>query len=289
MGLLALRGGAQVARRPHITVGGGGGGAMDWRADWSYALGTGTPAISDNSNFGTVGGLGLEVISAAGLGFPAEMANVLSVTPQESNGGYAFLRKTGLGTLAVGESEYRRWYCRVESTADIYVSDPDDGETHPFQDGNANGDSNWLFHVWHSDPGGVGGWTPEFRGHVGGGILQRYRFGALAYGAVHRFERKVTRTSTTEFTMDARCYDTDDSTLLAASGAAWDSEFEAGTMADRTFTIRPGYEDVFGDGQNAGINGLGTGNWSGATLYMRQGGLAMRRSDWCGPYTLAGG
>jgi hypothetical protein len=262
---------------------------QDWFADWRTGTGSTNAVLQDTDKFGTIGGLGLEVVSASGLGFPGDMANVLRVTPQESNGGYGFLRKTGLGAIGVGQSDFRRWYCRVESTADIYVSAPDDGETHPFQDGNANGDSNWLFHVWHSDPGGVGGWSPEFRGHTGGGILQRYRFGALAYGAVHRFERKVTRTSTTEFTMDARAYDTNDTTLLAASGAAWNSEFEAGTMADRTFTIRPGYEDVFCDGQNAALNGLGSGNWSVETLYMYQGGLAMRRSDWCGPYTLAGG
>lgn len=264
------------------------GATQDWFADWRTGTGSTNAVLQDTDKFNTIGGLGLSVISASGLGFPGEMANVLRVTPQESNGGYGFLRKTGLGAVGVGESYYRRWYMRVESTADIYVSAPDDGETHPFQDGNANGDSNWLCHVWHSDPGS-GFWTPELRGHTGSGILQRYRFGALAYGAVHRVELHVHRTATTEFTMDARCYDTDDTTLLAASGADWDSEFEAGSMADRTFTIRPGYESVFGDGENAGLNGLGDGNWSVETLYMHQGGLAHRRAGWCGPYTLAGG
>lgn len=243
-----------------------------WSADWGTALGTTNSALSDGSRFSLVGGSGLEVISAAGLGFPTP--NVLRVTARAETEGFAFLRKTGLPIPQVGESNFYRWYFRA--TMPDGLEDP---ETHPFQDGNAASQTNWLFHVYHT--AGAGMWRPQLRARVDANAWPNDRWSgpALRKNVTYRFEVQIARVATNSFRMNVRVYD--EAGALIHGNNAFANENRTATLASNptfTFWSLPNLE-----GLNAGVNGIfGTAPFP--FIYGYQAGLAVCRGDWCGAY-----
>ena len=224
-----------------------------------------------------LGGQGLEVISSNGLGFPT--ANVLRVTAEQRTTGYAFLRKTGLPIPEVGESNYYRWYFRA--TMPDGLEDP---ESHPFQDGNASSQSNWLFHVYHD--AGAGRWRPQLRPSARSNAYPNDRWSgpALQKHVTYRFEVQLARTGTNTFRMNARIYD-EAGTLLHSSNA-FSNQTGASTLASNpTFTFS---QLANMDGLNAGNNGI-AGSPSWPFVYGYQGAIAVCRGDWCGAYRVGEG
>src|SRR3989304_4472700 len=120
--------------------------AVLFESEWNNSLGNSSTSRTDGGKWDITGGSGLSVISSSGLDFLT--TNVLEIKPLEATTGYAFLRKTGMAVPSIGESRYYRWYSRMVATDGL-----SDTETHPHQDGNAIGDSNWLFHVFHNSGG----------------------------------------------------------------------------------------------------------------------------------------
>lgn len=243
-----------------------------WSSDWSTALGTTNAALTDGSRWSMVGGQGLEVISATGLNFPTP--NVLRVTARGETTGYAFLRKTGLPIPQVGESNFYRWYFRA--TMPDGLEDP---ETHPFQDGNAASQSNWLFHVYHS--AGTGMWRPQLRARTDANPWPNDRWSgpALRKHETYRFEVQIARVGPNAFKMNVRVYDAAGAQVHGNESFANDNR--TATLASNptfTFWSLPNLE-----GLNAGNNGIaGSPTWP--FIYGYQAGLAVCRGDWCGPY-----
>jgi len=248
-----------------------------WSSDWSAGLGLSPSALRDDARWSMLGGQGLEVISSNGLGFPT--ASVLRVTAEQRTTGYAFLRKTGLPIPEVGESNYYRWYFRA--TMPDGLEDP---ESHPFQDGNASSQSNWLFHVYHD--AGAGRWRPQLRPSARSNAYPNDRWSgpALQKHVTYRFEVQLARTGANTFRMNARIYD-EAGTLLHASDA-FSNQTGAATLASNpTFTFS---QLANMDGLNAGNNGI-AGSPSWPFVYGYQGAIAVCRGDWCGAYRVGEG
>jgi len=219
-----------------------------------------------------LGGQGLDVISSSGLGFPT--ANVLRVTARGETTGYAFLRKTGLSIPAVGQSNYYRWYFRATMPDGL-----EDQETHPFQDGNASSQSNWLFHVYHD--AGAGRWRPQLRAAVGSNAYPNDRWSgpALQKNVTYRFELQVARTGSNTFTMNVRIYD-QGGTLIHGSSAFTNQSGTTTLASNPTFNF---LQLANMEGLNAGNNGIaGSPTWG--FVYGYQAGIAVCRGDWCGAY-----
>lgn len=244
-------------------------------SDFGTALGSGAAALRDTGKsvpWTLSGGSGLEVISSTGLGFPTP--NVLSVTAQQANNGYARLFMMDLPPLAIGNSRFYRFYFRG-----MFPDGVDDNQSHPIEDGNAR---NWMFAINHNQ-GGNGFFTPYIGVSATGNGAQNYRWYLPAFqkGVTYRVEIQIHRLSTTSFNLHVRVY-----TGAGADPIITDANIrnEGGglSLADTPTLF---FEEV-GRIQElwAGLNGLSGSNWHPATLYAYQGGFAVSDSDWCGPY-----
>jgi hypothetical protein len=251
--------------------------AVIFHSDWSTALGTTSAALGDNGKalpWNVVGGQGLEVIQSTGLDFPT--TNVLRVTSLEAVGGFAFLRRTGMPIPAVGESRWYRWYIRVTTPNGL-----EDPESHPFQDGNAQSQANWLFHVYH-DGATPGTWRPQFRPAptVNAFPNDRWNGPDLPKNATFRFELQIHRTATNSFQMHVRVYDAAGTQIH--TDASYSNQQSSATLATNpTFTFLT-LANL--DGLNAGCNGIfGTAPFP--FVYGYQGAVAVSGADWLGPYS----
>src|SRR3972149_5237191 len=131
-----------------------------FESEWNNSLGTSDSAVRDGIKWTTAGANNqlTGVISATPtLDFPTQ--NVLEIIVNSAGLGRV-IRYTGLPVLGVGENRYYRWYFRVTVPND-FNSTVGDAGTHPIQDGNAIGDSNWAFNVgFDYDNGGI--WYMDF-------------------------------------------------------------------------------------------------------------------------------
>lgn len=264
-----------------------------FESDWSTAQGNTDAALRDTAQTlpwttaqaPTATRLS-SVVSAAGLGFPAGMANVLQVRlgndgvaapPAQVIRVGATVAPTAWPTPAVGESLYYRVYKRV-TIDDAYISA---STTHPVQDGNAAGGTNWMFVV--ESNAGAGVWRLKFE--VAMAFPNNFWTPPLLNrNQTYRFEWRVHRISATQFNLHARIYDSagallyDDDDFNNANNSAQLDDLPA-------LDFRAGAVDNL-RGMNAGTNGLGNNGQSGLfpmTLYY-QGGVQVRSDDWCGAY-----
>ena len=181
---------------------------------------------------------------------------------------------TGISVPAVGESRFYRWYYRN-------MMDVNTGLTnvpHPIQDGNAASQTNWAF-ATQTNVGGTGHWRPRFS-FVGTGWPNSYNGPILQTAVTYRFEAQVQRTGTSTFNFHIRVYNSAGQLLYDDDDFRTD-EGLPGSLADNpTLT--------FNNVNN--MNGLNAGSNHAATsrpypfVQSYQGGIAICRDNWCGPY-----
>jgi hypothetical protein len=250
-------------------------GSVLFSSDFSTSLGTSTTALSDGGRWTALIGNGRAntVISSAGLDFPT--ANVLAARAQlpTSSGGSPtqLVRTTSLPAIAVGDQRGFRAYLRVMTPDAFDASAGADSHTHPIQDGNAAGDSNWMLQVF-TDGGGPGQWLLRFSTPVG-----PFAAPILRKGVTYRIEWLIER-SAAGYAFHARVYNSAGS-LLYEDGD-FDHLWSTGTLATAASM-------AFGNpttGLNAGHNGVAS--LAPSSLYpfvlYYQGGIAVC-SGWCGP------
>ena len=234
-------------------------------------LGNSPEALSDGGKWTELIGNGRanRVVPSAGLDFPTP--NVLDARV-EFSGSMAptqLVRTTNLPAIAVGERRGYRAFLRV-MTPDAYDALPGaDSHTHPIQDGNAAGDSNWMLQVFT----GPGLWQLRFSTPLG-----PFAAPALDKHATYRPEWLIER-SAAGYTFHARVYDS--AGTLLYGDADFDHLWSSGTLA--TAGVMQFAHPT--TGLNAGHNGVSSS--VGADLYpfslYCQSGIAVH-TDWCGPW-----
>ena len=250
-----------------------------FHSDFGTALGTSDAAVMDTGKgapWNLRGGQGLEVISSAGLDFP--MPNVLRVMALTSTSGFAIVRKTGMPVPAVGQSRYYRWYIRAGANIE-------DNNTHPIQDGQNAGASNWQFELLHT-LGGTNRWTIQFK-HAAvqqNFLNQNFRGPALDVNVTYRIEVHLLRTSNTAYNFHVRVYNSANALLYTDANFTNVDQGIPHLGAQNTGQFGFGNANNL-DGLNGGCNGVAP--LSGDRLYSYQSGFAVSGTDWIGPY--AGG
>lgn len=270
-------------------------GNVVFHSDWSTAQGGTIDAILDRGQALPwdlkVGNGNLNrVVPAAGLGFPADMANVYLNVAQYS-GNTSQLVYTDQVRLhhtyghlpipAVGESLYYRWYMRYVVPDEI---DPAGGVPHTVQDGPAAGSQNWM---WETPINRDGTWSPQFAFSAANAYPNnRFRAAPLLKNHTYRIELQILRTSATTFEAHARIYD-ENGTLVRD-----DDDFRGGAgSGPGSLASRPqlNFDDVaYLAGWQIGNNGPSWRNVTAAQFPFNLwyfGGSAVCVSTWCGAYS----
>ena len=250
--------------------------AVLFESEWNYSTGTNDTVVRDGGKWNTAGANNqlTGVVQSAGLDFPT--TNALEIVVNSAGLGRV-IRYTGLPVLGVGENRYYRWYFRVTVPDDLNSTVGDAG-THPIQDGNAIGDSNWAFNVgFDYDNGGI--WYMDFNILNISYPLNRWWVPTLQKNVTYRFELNLYRNNETHFQMHPRVY-ASNGTLLYDDGDFTHTD-SSNTLAQLNpfFPIR--YIDNT-NGLNSGFNGL-TSPSRQETLYY-EAAFCVRDDTWCGPY-----
>jgi len=266
-------------------------------SDWADATGTGAAAVMDSSKavawprFQS----GIEVISAAGLGFPAAMSNVVQINTDDGNSWTAFDAADQIvsDTLdAVGETRAWRFYIHYA----LNQGTPTDSNTHGLFAANSlsaapsvamgyPSDLNIGFEIEQSVntafslrlqiPGNL---TPSSRNE---GF---YSSTDLANDTTWLVEVKVTVISVSPDSVfvQARVYDESD--VLVLSDANFGNSFSTGTTLNDSVPLIVSNGHSTFNSMWVGLNGFTGG---AGELYHYIGGVVMC-DDWCGPYPIAG-
>ena len=270
--LIVLLAGCDGPTAPAIDGGGTVEGLL-FESDWSTATGTDRAAVSDGERWTQVGTNNVHagVIPADGLDFPT--ANVLEVV---ADGHGKVIRYDALPIPGIGESRFYRWYFRVVVPDEFSSDDPN---THPIQDGNAAGQTNWMFNV-NFDYAATGVWNMRFSVATPETDWPNYGWEppTLDKHVTYRIELRVDRVGDDTFQLHPRIYGSDDTLLYD------DDDFQ---NIDRTDTLASTPTFRFRDlanlnGLNSGYNGLG-GVTDPMTIYY-EGAFCVRSDTWCGPY-----
>jgi hypothetical protein len=258
-----------------------------FHSDFGTARGTSEAALLDTGkevpwDIQVGNGRMNEVVAAAGLGFPAAMANVLRCGLEwNGNGAPTQLvrlenNRAHIPIPAVGGSIFYRWYIRVEQ-ADAYTVDTN---THPIQDGFAVSDCNWFLRIESLGNGTfIGRWQVTNTNEFPNGF---YSPPPLPKGEVFRYELQILRNTTSTFQIHTRVFDDEGRQVLS------DSDFRnangAVSLADNPSInihvlanlagLNAGHNGVFGPGQQELF----------PMLHSYQGGFAVRTDTWCGAY-----
>ena len=273
-------------------------GNVVFHSDWSTATGGTIDALLDRGqalpwDLKVGNGTLNRVVSSAGLGFPADMANVYLNVAQYS-GNTTQLVYTDQVRLhhtyghlpipAVGESIFYRWYMRYVVPDAI---DPTGGVPHTVQDGPAAGSQNWM---WETPINTNGTWSPQFAFSAANGYPNnRFRAAPLAKNHTYRIELQIQRTSATTFVAHARIYDEngvlvrDDDDFRNGAGAG------TGTLG----SVQLNFLDVaYLAGWQVGNNGPSWRNVTAAQFPFNLwyfGGTAVCVETWCGAYSATEG
>lgn len=216
----------------------------------------------------------LASVSAAGLGFPAGMSNVLRVTM--GTGTFDWVQASGKWSLpAIGGSRAFRVYFRnaVTATSGGWAA------THPIESKGTDGSIAGNFYAWHVGAAGelaLGTEAPWPRNYLSTSSTTNADVGRLPKNTTYRLEWKWTRANATDYRLDVAIYDAagakvEDRTTFKAWGG--------GTLASygsAPFTL----DDWAVTGLRLGING---GFAASGAQYVYWGGFAVC-ADWCGPY-----
>jgi hypothetical protein len=256
------------------------GGAIRFQSDWSTAnLGSASNDIRDGGKWNLVGGFGHEVALTTGLNFPT--AKACKFVANRSNNGFALLRTTGMPIPPVGTTRYYRWYVRM-TFPDALVGNGD----HPWQDGNAVSDCNYIVGVHYgSDVGAArnGQWQigATFIGNTNGAFDNGPW---LNKNQTYRVEVALQRLTSTTYDFSMRVYDSSNNLLFDDDD--FPADFGGGTLATRgPWTFRNANNL---DGFNCGTNDFETaGNdfWTTTFDYGYQGAFAIGDdTGWLGAY-----
>ncbi len=273
-----------------------------WFSDWRHATGTSEDALLDGASgsrkWDEDGGNDpalIEVISAAGLGFPAGMTNVLRIENAVGSGEDHMLHKTLTHTdwtvPANGESVWHRLYIH-NAVSDGFSL----GFSHQWQSFNDGTRSDWGVNMVNF-AGNAGKWELYYQDVCQDGEL----YGLWDEGGsdrqldkdvTYRFEWQLTKDSNSasgcsadNMTLNVRLYN------LAGTLLYGNSEFKNNIRTSETIAGNNPFMDLHADAQLLGIM-LGQ---SGASLaggggeYIYVGGYAVSRTDWCGAWTAADG
>ncbi|MGH7676973.1 MAG: MSCRAMM family protein [Gemmatimonadaceae bacterium] len=257
------------------------GGSILFQSDWkNAALGTSTASKSDGGKWNLLGGFGQECVDAAGLGFPS--AKVCKFVANRQNSGFALNRKTGLPVIAVGTTRFYRWYVRM-TFPDPLVGNGD----HPWQDGNAVGDCNFIVGVHYGSdvgPARNGQWQIGMTFILNpNGAFDNGPW--LNKGQTYRVEMALNRLTTTTYAVQIRVFDGSSTTPLFTE-ADFPADFGGGTIGTRAPYTFAHIENT--DGWNCGTNDFETaGNdwWTTTFDYGYQGCFAIGdNTGFLGPY-----
>lgn len=267
-------------------------------SDWSTATGTSDAALRDTDKpipwSNRWGGNGsLTVVSAAGLGFPSDMDNVLRVTQYQQD--FDWVMANNLWSLpGVGESRAFRIYLRVtisDAQGDkgtVYASH------HPIESTGASGSTSGGFYAWHfgsyndgtfpilfsmNDPSyPYNGWTFGAPQYDHGG--RDYDPAPLDKNTTYRLEWKFTRTAASTYSLDMRVYGPDDTTLLYDGNSTYAWGGNGQTLASDGDGLDVDDSKIVD--MRLGTNG---GGWTFTSpQYVYWGGFAVCADDWCGRY-----
>lgn len=235
---------------------------------------------------------GAEVVASTGTDFPAD-ANVLRFTPLIGTAGAVIIEKESLGTPAVLDSRYYRWYWRHMWP---YTGNSDADNTHPIQDGTGGiGGISWYWdiHTLSGDTTFDCGFGVAVSNGENTFSNSAWRMTtALDKDTVYRFEVRVHRLSTTTFNLHAKVFLGDSTTELHG-----DSDFtntnggNTSSLADLpTLNFRAAGSGVDGADTlsliKAGCNGI-IDSVVSTEHYADQTGFAISDEDWIGPYVTA--
>lgn len=190
---------------------GRGGGAppgqltAQFLSQWTNSTGQLQAAITDGGIWtGFTGDYGATcngnvIVNPGTIGFPDDMEHVFRVRALGARDGLVIPRKTGLVVPSNGQTINYRWYFNCTLPDDLT-----DFEMHPVQDGNAAGDSNWMFKVL--TPGSLDGqWQIRF--HTQAGANYRWDGPVFSKGVGSRIEAQVVRLTDTTFNLHVATYD----------------------------------------------------------------------------------
>ncbi|UOF81166.1 ig-like domain (group 1) [Caudoviricetes sp.] len=259
---VTLTGATPITQTASVTVSGTPAPpTLEMDSLWDFTTGASDPAIEDNSawdpantsnNTGTREGLLVAVAS----GTDPFVTNALEVRYRTASDGFAFLRKTGLAVPAVGQSKYYRWGYRHRYTQNQVANTP-----HPFQDGAAQGQTNWMFMIPPTTVTATT-WRPRIQAADSVRVpanASRYQYlgPVLDIGTWYLFELEIARTGTDTFLMHMRVRNTA-GTLIHGDSAFVNEANGAQSLADElTLTF---YNVNNLDGINAGNNGITVGS-----------------------------
>ena len=266
-----------------------------WAADWGTGTGVTQPILLDSGSptpwtLAIGSGWGSSPDSQAAIvpnpgGFPT--TNVFRVVipfDGTDHGPARIIRTTTIPVPANGGSLWYRWY------ASVNLPDPlpagFDALWHPWQDGQASGNSNWEWEVVGRTVGDAipaGKWRSRL--YLKGRSSDRRFFVDLDLNTVYRFELHVLRISNTEFDVETRVFLGDATTPL------FDSDDFASVDGGGINLASPGITAPFVDpnnlnGLNSGQNDVQLGMLSVGhdILFGYQAAFAVSASDWVGPY-----
>jgi hypothetical protein len=258
-------------------------GQILFESDWSTAQGTGQAALRDTGkakpwtnlvdNFNV-----LAVVSAAGEGLPAGMANCLQVGHLANTVRAAQVEAVGVWPApAVGETLYFRLYLRNEIADNQGDFTSIINSHHPIQPlpGTCPGSWNWT---WASKNDGT--FPIGFNTETNPFPRSRWVLGKprqnLLKNTTYRLEWRINRQST-GYSVSVRVYNAAN-TLLFDDNNIWDIALGATLAAAPLHAM----DNACLDKLMVGTNG---GSWQfTATQYDYIGGVCVRSDDWCGPY-----
>jgi hypothetical protein len=273
-----LGGEAQVSFTAQVEAGPPPAGLV-WASDWSTARGTTVSAVGDGGRWPTVGPMSgdqLEVVSAAGLNFPSTMSSVLAV---RYNGGTARgVIADGLWDYpAVGQHIYYRVYWRMG------VGDAVANSQHPLGSG-SGADLGGYAMVHRSEAGNdfafwmTNNYGPDFN------QIHRWQT-TLTRNTTYRIEWHLHRTAIDRVIWQIRVYNASNTLVRTLSDFVCSWSGHGHSLADAIeCPVEPTVLQAWG---NMTISHQGL--WqvpdaSGNRIYY--GGVAVSRSDWCGPYVV---
>jgi hypothetical protein len=256
---------------------------LDWFSDWRAATGAGTTAIRDNTKWNDEACSNplLDVISAAGLGFPT--ANVLRVDVNSTQCRKVYVNGDMVGTkwpLPTVGTQYlfMRYYFRDALPDGTNAGNPHHMESHV-------GDIAWAWK--HHDPtGGQFDFVWEFPRNNYPDVEFAVR---LSTNATYRAEARLFRDSATTAKALVRVYNSSN-TLLATNDNFLNGNGTSLTARDPSITR---VTSVAQDLQSMDLGQSGQfGSTAGPGLYNYFGGVAVRvtsdANGWIGAYPVAG-
>jgi hypothetical protein len=250
-------------------------------SDWSNSTGTDDTAVRDGEKWNPNPGANNQltgVVSSTGLDFPT--TNVLEVVVNESGAGKV-IRKTGLTVPDESEDRYYRWYFRTVFPDDLN-STSGDTNTHPIQDGQSIGSTNWAFNVNFDYD--AENWNADFQVLNQSYPLNHWWTPTLQKNITYRFELHLHRYNVSHYQIHPRVYWSNNTLLYD------DDDFTHTDSSNTLADLNPyfPFENVnYLDGLNSGFNGL-LDPTREAILYY-QGAFCVKSDDWCGEYQVGEG